>query len=142
MLRINHAGLPAITGISHAEKALLAYLTLHRRRIHSREVLASLFWGDSSDNRARSCLSTALWRLRKVLESKDIPKGTYLATLTTGEVGFNRESNHWIDVGIFENRTKHALAKPFAVLEPEDVRNIEKVLELHTGELLEGFYDD
>ena len=53
--------------ITRGVKALLAYLLLFRHRMHPREVLAGVFWGDHSEDRARSCLSTAIWRLRQAL---------------------------------------------------------------------------
>jgi DNA-binding SARP family transcriptional activator len=43
VVRIKYAGLPAITGISPSVKALLAYLILHRHRIHCREVLEGFY---------------------------------------------------------------------------------------------------
>jgi DNA-binding SARP family transcriptional activator len=128
--------------MGRAVKALLGYLTLFRHRFHAREVLAGLFWGDSSEKRARSCLSTTLWRLRKVLEPDHVPTGTYLVTTPTGEVGFNQESDHWLDVEVFEKQVKHILARPYESLKPKEVSQLEEALNLHEGELLEGFYDD
>lgn len=128
--------------MARAVKALLAYLILFSERIHARDVLAGLFWGDSSENRARSCLSTALWRLRKILEPQGIPKGTYLLTPSPGEVGFNSQSNHWLDAAEFESHAKSILAKPYQDLATGEVRQLEKVSKLYSGDLLEGFYDD
>jgi DNA-binding SARP family transcriptional activator len=123
-------------------KALLGYLTLFRYRFHAREVLAGLFWGDSSEKRARSCLSTTLWRLRKVLEPGSIPSGAYLVTTPTGEIGFNRKSDHWIDIEVFEDRIKPILAIPCESLKAIEVSQLERFLHLYKGELLEGFYDE
>jgi DNA-binding SARP family transcriptional activator len=123
-------------------KALLGYLALFRHRFHAREVLAGLFWGESSENRARSNLSTTLWRLRKVLEPKPIPPGAYLVTTPMGEIGFNRDSDHWIDAEFFENQVKPVLAKPYESLNAKEVSQLAMALELYEGELLEGFYDE
>jgi len=123
-------------------KALLAYLLLFRQRIHPREVLAGLFWGDHSEERARSCLSTALWRIRRVLEPEGIPKGTYLVTTSTGEVSFNQESSHWLDVAEFEETLSPCLRRPAQQSEVQDPCRLQSALELYTGDLLEGFYDD
>jgi DNA-binding SARP family transcriptional activator len=60
------------SNLSRAIMAPLAYLILYRNRPHSREVLTGIFWGDHPENRARSCLSTALWRLRKALEPRGL----------------------------------------------------------------------
>jgi DNA-binding SARP family transcriptional activator len=110
--------------------------------LHAREVLAGLFWGESSEQRARCSLRTAIWRLRKVLEPAAIPKGTYIVTTPMGEVGFNRESKHWLDVADFEHNSMQILAKHIKALTAEDVRNLENTLTLYKGDLLEGFYDE
>jgi DNA-binding SARP family transcriptional activator len=121
---------------------LLAYLLLHRQHCHSREVLAGVFWGDQSEERSRSCLSTALWRLRQVLEPPGIDRGTYLLTTPMGEVSFNWASDHWLDVRVFEDNARSFLALPPSALTGPEVREIEATLSLWTGELLEGFYED
>ncbi|MFQ5854953.1 MAG: BTAD domain-containing putative transcriptional regulator, partial [Anaerolineae bacterium] len=128
--------------VTRSVQALLAYLLLQRHRVHPREVLAGLFWGDHSENRARSCLSTALWRLRSALEPEGIPRGTYLVRTPAGEIGFNHESDHWLDVAVFEEQAGRVLAQPIDVTESAKVQELENALRLYTGELLEGFYDD
>jgi len=49
-------------------EALFSYLILHPGA-HAREKLASLFWGDSSDNAARGSLRKALTLLRKYISN-------------------------------------------------------------------------
>jgi len=142
IVRVAHQGIPTETGMGHAVKGLLGYLTLFRHRFHAREVIAGIFWGESSEDRARSSLNTTLWRLRKVLEPGSIPTGAYLATTSTGEIGFNRKSDHWIDVEIFEDHIKPILAIPYDSLKAKEVSQLESALHLYQGELLEGFYDE
>jgi DNA-binding SARP family transcriptional activator len=48
-------------------REMLAYLLLHPNRDIRREKLATLFWPDRCESSARNLLSTALWRIRKVL---------------------------------------------------------------------------
>ena len=128
--------------LSRSTQALLAYLMLRRHRSQSREVLAGLFWGDRRDDRARSCLSAALWRLRRELEPEGVPRGTYVTTSTLGEVGFNPGSRHWLDVAELETQVTLAVANPTQALIDADARALQGTLALYTGELLEGFYDD
>ena len=142
VIRITHDEWPVETRLSRTVQELLAYLTLFRHRIHAREVLAGRFWGDHSDEKARSCLSTALWRLRKVLEPGEVPKGTYILTTSTGDIGFNRESEHWLDIEVFEQHGRQLLAKPYQALTAGEVQQLEGALSLYRGELLEGFYDE
>ncbi|HVO84753.1 MAG TPA: BTAD domain-containing putative transcriptional regulator [Syntrophobacteria bacterium] len=141
-LRISHDGQPPIEHVTRAVQSLLAYLLIHRQRLHPREVLASVFWGEQSDERARGCLSTALWRLRGVLETNGVPKGTYLISTPMGEVGFNRGSDHWLDVAVFEEKVGPVLGKRSQEMEAEDAEALQDALSLCTSELLEGFYDD
>lgn len=123
-------------------KGLLSYLVLYRHRLHSREVLAGIFWGEAEQERARHNLNTAVWRLRQLLEPPGIPKGTYLLSDGAGEIGFNNLSNYWLDVEVFEKKTEQILAKPFDRLAIEDALELEGILKLYTGKLLEGFYGD
>ena len=127
--------------LTRSVQALLAYLLLHRR-YHPRDTLLGLFWGDHSEERARSCLSTALWRVRRVLEPRGVPRGTYLLTTPTGEIGFNRDSDYWLDVAEFEKQVAISLHKPVKEMKPEDADELEAAIELCSGELLEGFYED
>jgi DNA-binding SARP family transcriptional activator len=141
-VRISHARWDAEVKITRAVQTLLAYLLLYRHRIHPREVLVGLFWGEYSEERARSCLSTTLWRLRRALEPGDTTKGTYLVTTPTNEVGFNRESDHWLDVAVFEEQVNKVVRKSIKTMEPHDAGQLENALNLHIGELLEGFHED
>jgi DNA-binding SARP family transcriptional activator len=52
-------------------RELLAYLLLHPSREIRREKLASLFWPDRCEASVRNLLSTALWRIRKVVSGID-----------------------------------------------------------------------
>jgi DNA-binding SARP family transcriptional activator len=128
--------------LTHGLQTLLAYLLLERRRVHPREALTGLFWGDHSEERARACLNTALWRLRAVLEPAPVPRGTYLRTTASGEIAFNTESDYWLDVAVFERYVSRAIARPADRLELDEAHRLELVLRLHTAELLEGCFDD
>jgi DNA-binding SARP family transcriptional activator len=123
-------------------QALLAYLLLQRHRAHPREVLAGVFWAEHSQEKARRALNTALWRLKKALEPEGIPSGTYLISTHSDTVGFNCQSQYWLDVEVFEEETNHLMTHtPQTVKEP-NVHELEKTLDLYRGELLEGLYDE
>ncbi len=141
VMRVSHGAEAIEDRLHRSVQGLFAYLVLFRR-VHAREVLLNLFWGDYSEVRARKCLNTALWRLRKVLEPEGVPRGTYLITTSMGKVGFNRQSNYCLDVAEFEKDVRKALAKPYNVLTAGEALTLENALSLYTGDLLEGFYDD
>ncbi len=46
---------------------MLAYLVLHPGRVHRRESLAAVFWGEMPDEQARGSLRHALYELRRAL---------------------------------------------------------------------------
>jgi len=141
-VRVSHGSSAGDVPITKGVQMLLAYLLLGRHRSHPRETLAALFWGDQSDDRARGCLNTTLWRLRRVLEPDDVPRGTYLHTTPSGEVAFNADSDYWLDVAIFERHATAGLAKPVQQLSADDAAKMEDALTLYGGELLEGIYED
>jgi len=126
-VQLSHAGRAQDARLTHAVQSLLAWLLLHRRKVHAREMLAGLFWGDQSEARGRSCLSTTLWRIRQVLEPEGVARGTYLIA-QPDVVGFNCASDHWLDVAAFEE----GVARDGA----------EAAVAYYTGDLLEGFYDE
>lgn len=130
------------TKLTHMTEALLAYLVVQRRRRHTREALTSCFWPGHGPEQARSCLNTALWRLRRALEPAGVAHGTYLITTPQGDVGFNPDSDHWLDVAVFEAAATRALSKPLATLTDADAEVLKQALIFHGRDLLEGFYDD
>jgi DNA-binding SARP family transcriptional activator len=132
-----------LAGFPHQQAyALLCFLLLNRARAHPRERLAALFWGDHSESRARSCLNTALWRLRQVLEPNPARRGAYLLTTPAGEVGFNTESDYWLDVAAFEDACQRCLVSPVKAMGRADVETLEQAIGLYGGDLLEGLYED
>ena len=141
-VRVSHDGPPQSTRLIHAVQSLLAWLVLHRRRTYARETLAGLFWGEQTEARARSCLSTALWRLRRVLEPDGVTRGTYLIAPSSGEVGFNRASEHWLDVAAFEEGVERHLPGRSDAGRALDWSGAEAAVSHYTGDLLEGFYEE
>lgn len=127
--------------LPRSAQALLAYLLLHQH-LAPRDVLMDVFWVNHPPDRARSSLTTALWRLRHLLEPDDVTPGTYLVTGSMGEVGFNWASNHFLDTKFFEQHICPLLRRPMAELCDHEIEQIEQVLTLYRGELLEGIYDD
>jgi DNA-binding SARP family transcriptional activator len=128
--------------LSPINQTLFAYLLLNRHRTFQREVLAGLLWGDYSHQKAHNCLNTAVWRLRQVLEPQGIPVGTYFLSTPQRELGFNTQSDYWLDVGVFEEQARRFLAHTVLKVDSEEIQSLEKTMQLYTGDLLEGHYDD
>jgi DNA-binding SARP family transcriptional activator len=141
-MRVTHNNWLTELTITREIQSLLAYLLLQRHRVHSRDALAGIFWGEQSQEKAHGSLNTALWKLRKALEPEGILPGTYLKVTHPGEVGFNKESPHWLDIQVFEDKINNTLTHPFQTVEEIHIADLEKVLGLYKGELLEGCYKD
>jgi predicted ATPase/DNA-binding SARP family transcriptional activator/TolA-binding protein len=105
-------------------QALLCYLAV-TGQAHSREKLAGLLWGDSTEDRAQASLRKSLSSLRKLSETALI--------INRQTVAFNYDSDYWLDVEAFES----ALAEDDA--DPERLHALGEAVELYLGEFLEGF---
>jgi DNA-binding SARP family transcriptional activator len=140
-VRVSHAEPQRDARLIRAVQALLAWLVLNRRKTHSREALADLFWGDQREDRARSCLSTALWRLKQALEPDGVAHGAYLIS-EPAAVAFNCASEHWLDVAAFEDGVGPLRTVRSGAGKSQDWSRAEAALALYTGDLLEGFYED
>ncbi len=127
--------------LPQSSQAFFAYLLLQKHLI-PREVLMEVFWGEYAPNRAHSSLTTAVWRLRHLLEPSGITPGSYLITKKSGEVGFNWESPHWLDCASFEQPICPLLRKASVQLTDAEVKQIEETLALYRGDLLESIYAD
>ncbi len=92
-------------------ESLLAYLALHPEpNGHSREKLATLFWGDTPDKQARMSLRTSLTVLRKAL-------GAAVLIADAERVQLNPDCTWRLDVREFERRRvapSHTALRPFA----------------------------
>jgi DNA-binding SARP family transcriptional activator len=120
--------------------ALLGYLLLHPGP-HTRSQLAEALWPDLAEDRARRCLSTALWRLRQAVEPGD-DRGTRLLTGANGDVRLRLGTGDWIDVLTFQRSIDDLLNRPVETLRDSDLRHWRATLSLHAGALLLGMDDE
>ena len=68
--------------------------------------------------------------------------GTYLICARPGEVAFNRESEYWFDVEVFEQNSIPSINCSSHIVSEVTAQLLEKILPLYSGELLELYYDD
>jgi DNA-binding SARP family transcriptional activator len=128
--------------LTSAIQLLLAYLLLNRHRTCSRDVLVDLFWQELDEDKARNCLNTALWRLRKALKPYETASCAYLVSNTNGEIGFNPLSQYWLDVAEYTSHVRPILSTPVEEVDSGTIARLESTLDLYQGELLEGVYAD
>ncbi|MGB7875056.1 MAG: BTAD domain-containing putative transcriptional regulator, partial [Anaerolineales bacterium] len=107
--------------------SLLAYLILHPGA-HTREKLATLFWGDSSSAAARGSLRKALTLLRKYIDSK-------IVLADRENVQLNSAFPLWVDVLHIENLAKELLTDP-----SPDLHRCNEII--YQGDLLSNLYDE
>lgn len=141
-MHLKHDDWPTDITLPRITQAILGYLLLTPARLYPRELLMDLFWPNYLPQKARSCMSTALWRLRQSLEPSGTPKGTYLLTTANGEVGFNWDSKFWLDAIVFQKALRLFLQKPPHTLTDADIKTLESHLNLCQADLLEGIYAD
>ncbi|MFQ5856218.1 MAG: BTAD domain-containing putative transcriptional regulator [Anaerolineae bacterium] len=121
---------------------LFAYLLLHRKQRHSREVLASLLWGDSTTAQSRKYLRNALWRLRSVLDSGIGAGNGDVLLVEPGWVSLNPDADLWLDVATFEQVFARVQGVPGRALDTLRVQALRKALDSYRGDLLEGWFQD
>lgn len=108
-------------------QALISYLAMSKQS-HSRDALATLFWGEDPVDKAKNSLRVALSNL-----NKSFPEHL---EITREAVTFRSDSPHWLDVDEFARRTKAILDSNL----PPDPEEMREVLALYRGDFFEDFF--
>ncbi|HKJ68169.1 MAG TPA: BTAD domain-containing putative transcriptional regulator [bacterium] len=123
-------------------RELLCYLLLHRERPHPREKLASILWADQcTTTQSKAYLRKILWKLQNALASYDGLNEFGLIKTERQWVELNT-ADFWLDLDIFERTYTNVKDIPGSNLEDQEVRQVEKAIQLHEGELLENWYQE
>jgi len=125
--------------LSRQNISFLAYLVLYRDIDHPREVLIEQFWSSCEPARGRSCLGTALSRLRKSLK---VDGANWLEVSSRGEPRIALRAPIWFDIVAFEAAIAPALTVPTGRLEPAVLECLIAGLNHYHGDLLLGWYDN
>ena len=113
--------------------SLFARLLLNDGRPIDRNRLADLIGQDCPDEAARKRLNTAVWRLRRALESQGAPRDSVLASGQALAVS----CQSWVDALEFEAACAH-LPDP-RDWTPADAKRVSYGLDLYQGGFLDGF---
>jgi DNA-binding SARP family transcriptional activator len=119
--------------------SFLAYLVLFRELDHPREVMIEHFWSSHEPARARSCLGTALSRLRK---SVPIEGHNWLELSPLGEPRISPSAPISFDIVAFEIGIAPPLAAPPGELSTMLRDSLTAALAHYRGDLLLGWYDN
>ena len=128
--------------ITRCIQGLFAYLLINRDHTHSKDILLDIFWPDYREEKARKCLNTALWRLRRILKNTGGSNSEYLLTKPGGEISIRQSQDIWLDIDVFEKGIDQIIKRPIEKANHDDISKLENAIPLYRGELLEGFYDN
>jgi len=126
--RIEYSGQPVALK-SQKAMALLFYMALEGHAPLSRGKLATMFWEDSDERRARRSLNDALYKLRQAL-----PDSAHI-NATWEWLQFNDSSNYWVDVEEFEHALEGISTAPDAL----SVNRAIRAADLYREGFLDGF---
>ena len=125
-----------------AGRRLTAYLAHYSGRPHRRERLVDLFWAGLEPSRARSALSTALWRLRKVIAAEPRSRGGRNLVTLGNEIVLEPADWIAIDTHRFNASVRTALCDMAAHAGKAPLVLLADALEQYSGPFLEGEDED
>lgn len=126
---------------SRKAQELFAYLLLNHSRAHSREVLATLFWGDSPTAQTRKSLRHALWVLQRWLERRQLGADPLLS-VEPEWVRLNLSAAVWVDALALQEAIAAAERYADPILPSQVVTVISEATESYGGDLLQGCYQE
>ena len=126
---------------SRKAEELLGFLLLNRDQPHSRERLADLLWGETSQDQVNSYLRKALWQLQSTLENLGMSE-MGLLRVDGDYLQVNPQFKLWLDVAILEDAFKQTHGILGRDLDEEQAQIIESAVEIYSGDLLDGWYQD
>lgn len=103
---------------------LLTYLILEPSTVHSREKLASLLWGETTESRARNSLRQALYSVRKNL-------GEAILYVDNTTAAFQPSDDVWVDAGELRATLSNRGQR-------RGLDDLQRAADLYRGMLLEG----
>jgi DNA-binding SARP family transcriptional activator len=122
-IEISYDGM-SVTQLTGKTLALLSYLAVTGDPL-PRPALAGLLWGGMPESNARANLSKSLSTLRRQFAPHLL--------ITRQTVGFDRESDYWLDVEAFESHLRGLGTDP-------DVEALQQAIQLYRGDFLEPLY--
>lgn len=132
----------AMNGFEGKAKELFCYLLLHRSHPHSREIIASLLWSDSTTAQSKKYLRQALWQLQSTLNSQIEPTGSQVLLVNAKWIQLNPQADIWIDVEEFDQIFTLVQDVPIIEFDIQRAKILEHAVQLYQRDLLEGWYQE
>lgn len=121
---------------------LFCYLLLHRDQVHSREMLASLLWPESTTEHSKKNLRQILWQLQRALRSTNQSIDDWLLVELDQIQLAERADLLWLDVAVLEEAGKLVQKIAGRDIDAQRAQVLEDATLLYRGPLLEGCYED
>lgn len=121
-----------------AGRLLACYLFQFIGKAHRREQLADLFWSELDQEKARSALNTAMWRIRKLLDlaAKD---GHRSLVTVAGNILLEPSSFVEVDTHVLQNASKKATSRSKSPnLTETDESEVAAVIDAYGGPFMDG----
>jgi DNA-binding SARP family transcriptional activator len=141
-LTVHHDG-HVVEGLeAYRVQELFSYLLLHRERVHPRETLAGLLWGDTPAAQQKKYLRQAIWHLQTALEAHSSPGDAQVVLVEPEWVQINPKADLWIDQARFEQAIDQVRDVPGHQMDGPSIGALRAAADLYCGDLLEGWYQD
>jgi len=127
---------------AHKVRELFAYLLLHRKQPHAREMLASMMWPSSNAQQARKHLRQTLWQLRRAFDATDAVDRQALLSADDHWLRIPPEADVWVDTRTLEDAHSLVRGVPGQGLDSQEASVVQQALDLYRGDLLEGWYEE
>jgi DNA-binding SARP family transcriptional activator len=125
---------------SNIAQEIFLFLLSHRRTAHSRELLASLLWGECTTDQSKKNLRQTLWRLRSSDALPADVKRTFLISSDKDHIQLNPAIDFWVDAEVFEDAYNQIKGR--SDLDETTAGLLREALELYRGGFLEGYWHD
>lgn len=144
-LQLYFFGIPQITEqnqqrlkITLPALSLLAFLATAQPKHYSRDYLATLFWPQLAEARAKRNLNNLLWELRTAFKKARVEFSNFLEVDETS-LRFQTSSSIWCDVIEFQKCLQNSLRTAPDKVEAL-IKLFERATKLYTGDFLESHY--
>ena len=119
-------------------RRLSAYLFAFPNSIHRRAKLVDLFWPELATDQARAAFSTALWRLRRVLDTEKDRREVKIVA-TPHELKLELVDDSIVDAHRFQSMITDGFGSGDLA---HNLAALDRAVELYTGPFLDGDDDD
>ena len=123
-------------------KELFCYLLLHRDRSHSREILASLLWGDCTTVQSKKYFRQTLWQLQQAFHSLSPSSQIRPLQIDGDYLRLHSEAEFWLDVAAFEKAFAPVRGITGEQIGNQQAETLRNAVSLYSGDLLEGWFQD